>query len=572
MTSSPPTVIVVGGGLSGLMASLHLAESGIAVELISRDPPVRSDSSALHVPIAATVGGKGTRQSAEKHFLDTVASGDFLANQEPVRQFCFGAPSLFSLLQRMGVFFNRGDDGCLETCESEGWHRSAAFNGEGTGKRILQTLDGQIRHYEGRGKISRRDGWEFLSAILDDSGISRGIVAMNARSMRCEAIRSFAVIVATGGIGSLFGQNTQGTRGDGSAVSILHQQGAPVANPEMIQFQPSIPLTDSKALSIGSQLVSLGARFFTNRNGARWYFFEELYPRVSGPLPHYVTCRAIDRVTREMGLGINGGSLVCLEVPKRLERELTRRWGRLWNTVREMMTATADHWILPVRPSVAYWLGGLWTDENQMTAIPGLFAVGECQYQFHGANLLEGNLIPASLFSGWKGGEAVSHYLSGISESGEPPASLFDRALQREKNTIVGVRDGTGKETLPLLTRELQQVMSAHAGLARKNGGLKEADEKIVELLQRSHKITLSDSGSYLNNELREGTTLRPRLDLCRAIVSAAFLRNETRGCHDKPDYPKRDDGAYLKSSKVYWTPDGPRVEYEDVNLKYVKP
>ena len=571
MKHTSPNVIVVGAGLSGLMAALHLAESGVLVTLISRDPPVRSDSSALHLPFAAAVGGKGGRNSPEKHFLDTVASGDFLANQEPVRQFCFGSPSLFSLLQRMGVFFNRGDDGYLETCESEGWHHSASFKGDG--KRILQALDGQIRLNEEGGKISRRFGWEFLSAILDDSGICRGVVAMDSRSMKCEAFRSGAVVMATGGLGALFGQNAQGTGGDGAAVSVLYQQGAPLANPEMIQFQPSIPLTDSKSLSVGAQLVSHGARFFTYRNGARWYFLEELYPRADGALPHSVTCRTIDRVGREMGLGFKGSSMVCLEVPKRLEGKLAARWGVLWESVKRMVTSESNQTILPVLPSVSYWLGGLWTDENQMTAISGLFAVGECQYQFHVANLLEGNVIPVSLFSGWKGGEAAASYLSGVGEGrDEPPPSLFDKTLMREKEMVAAVREGTGKESLPLLTRELQQGMTAQAGLARKNGGLKEVDEKIVSLSERSHKITLADHGPYMNNELREGISLRPRLDLCRAIARAALLRNETRGCHDKPEYPKRDDGAFLKSSKVYWTPDGPRVEYEDVNIKYVKP
>ena len=245
-----PKIIVVGGGLAGLSAAIKIAEMGGHVDLFSIVPVKRSHSVCAQGGINAAKNLKGEGDSTWQHFDDTVYGGDFLANQPPVKAMCDMAPGIIDLLDRMGVPFNRTAEGVLDFRRFGGTlYNRTAFAGATTGQQLLYALDEQVRRYEAEGKVTKYEGWEFLSAVLDDRRVCRGICAMDLRGMEVVTFPAEAVIIATGGIGAIFGKSTNSVVCTGSAQSALYQQGAYYANGEFIQVHPtSIPGEDKLRL------------------------------------------------------------------------------------------------------------------------------------------------------------------------------------------------------------------------------------------------------------------------------------------------------------------------------------
>src|ERR1700741_3004729 len=245
-----PRIIIVGGGLAGLMATIRVADAGMPGVLFSIVPVKRSHSVCAQGGINAAKNQKGEGDTTQKHFDDTIYGGDFLANQPLVKRMCEAAPGIIDLLDRMGVPFNRTPEGLLDFRRFGGtlYHRTA-FAGATTGQQLLYALDEQVRRYEAEGKVKKYEGWEFLSAIVDSKRTCRGIVAMNLRSMEVLAFPAEAVILATGGNGAIFGKSTNSVVCTGSAQSAVFQQGAYYANGEFIQVHPtSIPGEDKLRL------------------------------------------------------------------------------------------------------------------------------------------------------------------------------------------------------------------------------------------------------------------------------------------------------------------------------------
>src|SRR6516165_2282966 len=248
--AASPRIIVVGGGLAGLMATIRAAESGLAVDLFSIVPVKRSHSVCAQGGINAAKNQKGEGDTTDKHFDDTIYGGDFLANQTPVKAMCEAAPAIIDLLDRMGVPFNRTPEGLLDFRRFGGtlYHRTA-FAGATTGQQLLYALDEQVRRYEAEGKVKKYEHWEYLGMVRDEGGACRGIVAIDMRSMKIQAFPADATMLATGGPGLLFGRSTNSVVCTGSAQSALYQQGAYYANGEFIQVHPtSIPGEDKLRL------------------------------------------------------------------------------------------------------------------------------------------------------------------------------------------------------------------------------------------------------------------------------------------------------------------------------------
>src|SRR5476649_2279108 len=243
-------VIVVGGGLAGLMTVIKLCEAKVPVDLLSLVPVKRSHSVCAQGGINASVNTKGEGDSPQVHLEETVYGGDFLANQPPVKAMCDAAPGIIDLLDRMGVPFNRTPEGLLDFRRFGGTlYNRTAFAGATTGQQLLYALDEQVRRYESEGKVKKYEGWEFLSAVLDSTGTARGICAMDLRSMEVRTFPTDSNIIATGGIGTIFGKSTNSVVCTGSAQSALYQQGAFYANGEFIQVHPTaIPGEDKLRL------------------------------------------------------------------------------------------------------------------------------------------------------------------------------------------------------------------------------------------------------------------------------------------------------------------------------------
>jgi succinate dehydrogenase / fumarate reductase flavoprotein subunit len=578
-------IIVVGGGLAGLSAVIKIAEAGGKVDLFSIVPVKRSHSVCAQGGINAAKNLKGEGDSTAAHFDDTIYGGDFLANQTPVKNMCDAAPAIIDLLDRMGVPFNRTPEGLLDFRRFGGtlFHRTA-FAGATTGQQLLYALDEQVRRYESEGKVTKYEGWEFLSSVLDAQGVCRGICAMNLRTMEVRTFDADAIILATGGIGAIFGKSTNSVVCTGSAQSAVYQQGAYYANGEFIQVHPtSIPGEDKLRL-MSESARGEGGRVWVPRtlNDAReansipesdrWYFLEEWYPKYGNLVPRDVATRAIHKVVYEHGLGIDGQPMVYLDLTHIDAATLDRKLEGILEIYQKFVGDDPRKVPMKIFPGMHYTMGGLWVDFDQMTNIPGIFAAGEAEYNYHGANRLGANSLVSCIFGGFMAGPNALKYARGLAPAASNGAGVSERKRQEEINGRLMSSSGT--ENPFRLWRELGEIMTKNVTVIRYNKALGETDEKIVELLERFRNINLSDKSAWANTSFAFTRQLYNMLHLSRVVTQGAALRDESRGAHYKPDFPERDDERFLKTTKATFAPDAdaPQFTFEAVDTQWIKP
>ncbi|MBO8167879.1 MAG: succinate dehydrogenase flavoprotein subunit [Thermoanaerobacteraceae bacterium] len=567
-------VIVVGGGLAGLMAVLKAAEMGLSVDLFSVVPARRSHSVCAQGGINAAVNSAGEGDSPEKHFYETIYAGDFLANQPPVKAMCEHGPEIIYMFDRMGVMFNRTSEGFLQFRGVGGAkYRRTAFAGSTTGQQLLYALDEQVRRFEAEGKVRRFEGWEFLRAVLDENGTCRGIVAQSLANMEIKAFPAEAVIAATGGPGMVFGRTTNSAINTGFAAATLYQQGVYYANGEFIQIHPTaIPGGDKRRL-MSETIRSEGGRVWTYKDGKKWYFLEEWYPAYGNLVPRDVAARAIFKVCVEMGLGIDGENAVYLDITHKDPQEMEVRLGGVLDIYRKFIGEDPLKVPMKVFPAVHYSMGGLWVDYNQMTNIPGLFAAGECEYQYHGANRMGANSLLSAIYGGMVAGSRVRDYIEGLDKAGQDAGyRVFDSAVKLEEEKLRHMYKMDGSENPWQLHRELSEWMNNNVTVVRYNQKLKETDNKIQELMDRYKNINVYNRSGRYNGAVTFSRHLWGMLQLARVITLGALNRNESRGGHYKPEYPQRDDANWLKTTKARYTENGPEFSYEEVDISYFKP
>jgi succinate dehydrogenase / fumarate reductase flavoprotein subunit len=580
-----PKIIVVVGGLAGLAAVIKIAEAGGSVDLFSIVPVKRSHSVCAQGGINAAKNLKGEGDTTAQHFDDTIYGGDFLANQTPVKAMCEAAPAIIDLLDRMGVPFNRTPEGLLDFRRFGGtlYHRTA-FAGATTGQQLLYALDEQVRRYESEGKVKKYEGWEFLSAIIDAKGAARGITAMNLRTMELRSFASDAIILATGGVGAIFGKSTNSVVCTGSAQSAVFQQGVYYANGEFIQVHPtSIPGEDKLRL-MSESARGEGGRVWVPRTAGdkrapkaipeaeRLYFLEEWYPKYGNLVPRDVATRAIHKIVYQLGLGIEGQPMVYLDLAHIDRATLDRKLGGILEIYEKFVGVDPHVEPMKIFPGMHYTMGGLWVDFDQMTNVSGIFAAGECEYQYHGANRLGANSLVSCIHGGFiSGPNAIKYAKSLAAPEGDGGAAA---ELKRQAEINAGLMKSEGTENPFRLWRELGATMTEHATVTRYNAGLKLADNKVLELLDRYKKINLSDKSQWANTSFAFTRQLKNMLELARTITLGAMLRDESRGAHYKPDFPDRNDEKFLKTTKASFTGAvaGPKFEFEDVDIQFIKP
>ncbi|SMO36234.1 succinate dehydrogenase flavoprotein subunit [Melghirimyces algeriensis] len=567
-------VIIVGGGLAGLMAAVKVAEAGADVDLFSIVPVRRSHSVCAQGGINGAVNTKGEGDSPWEHFDDTVYGGDFLANQPPVKAMTEAAPGIIYLMDRMGVPFNRTPEGLLDFRRFGGTkHHRTAFAGATTGQQLLYALDEQVRRWEVAGNVTKYEHWEFLSAVLDDKGRCCGIVAQDRRSMEIRSFRADAVIMASGGPGIIFGKSTNSMINTGTAASALYQQGVYYANGEFIQVHPTAIPGDDKLRLMSESARGEGGRVWTYKDGKPWYFLEEMYPAYGNLVPRDIATRAIFKVCVDMKLGINGENMVYLDLSHKDPKELDIKLGGIIEIYEKFMGEDPRKVPMKIFPAVHYSMGGMWVDFNQMTNIPGLFAAGECEYQYHGANRLGANSLLSCIYGGMVAGPNALEYIRGLDQSAEDlPSSIFESHQKKEQEKFDSILKMDGDENPYKLHKELGQWMTDNVTVVRYNDRLKKTDEKIQELMERYKRINVSDTGTWSNQTAPFVRHLWNMLELARVITLGAYNRNESRGAHYKPDYPDRNDEEWLKTTKAKYTENGPAFEYEEVDTSLIKP
>ena len=596
---SAPRVAVVGGGLAGLMTTLKLAEAGVPVDLFSIVPVKRSHSVCAQGGINGAVNVKGEDDSPEIHFVDTCRGGDFLAHQPPVKGMCYAAPGIIYLFDRMGVTFNRTPEGLLEFRRFGGTlHHRTAFAGATTGQQLLYALDEQVRRHEAAGVVKKYEGWEFVGLARDDAGRCVGLVAIDLRSMKPKAFAAGAVVMATGGPGLMFGRSTNSIINSGSAAAAAYMEGADYANGEFIQVHPTaIPGMDKLRL-MSESARGEGGRVWVPRkpgdvrppNGIpeseRWYFLEEKYPKYKNLVPRDVASREIHTVCVDMGLGVGGGMVVYLDLTHIPREALKKKLEGILEIYEKFTGEDPCEQPMKIYPAVHYSMGGLWVDyersgdgflahasaRNQRTSIEGLYAVGECDYQYHGANRLGANSLLSCVYAGQVAGPAVLSYLRSSAHVDDPRRSVLDAAEQKWAAHFAELAKRDGGENPYVLADELGKVMLENVTIVRHNNKLRETDAKLQELTERWSRAGVLDHGAWANAPLSFLNQLWNMLHLARVVTLGALARDESRGAHYKPEFPKRDDTNWLKTTVASHAAAGPRLRYEPVDVTLCAP
>ena len=601
------TVVVVGGGLAGLMTTMKLAEAGHKVKLFSLVPVKRSHSVCAQGGINGAVNLRSEGDSPYLHFEDTITGGDFLNHQPPVMRMAERAPAIIYLLDRMGVPFNRTGEGLLSFRRFGGTllHRTA-YAGATTGQQLLYALDEQVRRFETSGQVEKYEGWEFLGVIKDSNGACRGITAQNLRTMDVEAFASDATVVCTGGNGLIFGLSTNSIINTGSPVSICYQQGVHYGNPEMVQIHPTAIPGEDKCRLISESVRGEGGRIWVPRDpmdarkpvdipeNDRWYVCEEMDPVYKNLLSRDIVSFIIYCVSR-IGKGIKGQQQVYLDITQMhkdrggpyTREEINDKLEGVLEIYEKFMREDPIETPMRIYPAVHYTMGGLWVDyelngdgswnvdshRNQMTNVPGLYAAGECDYQYHGANRLGANALLSCLVGGEFAAQGVMSYIKGMAASGEaaPPALIADakREKQAEYNTL---KQSNGTENPYRLHAELGDVMWNKCGIWRVQKDLLSAKDKLDELTTRARQCNLLDDTGWSNQAVPFTRALIHMVEQAKAIVGGAIVRDESRGAHFKIDTPDRDDTNWLKTTLASYTPEGPTFTYEPIDIRYIAP
>lgn len=585
-------IIVVGGGLSGLMATLKICEAGGEVELFSYCPVKRSHSLCAQGGINACMDTKGEHDSIYEHFDDTVYGGDFLADQLAVKGMVEAAPKIIHMFDRMGVPFTRSPEGGLDLRNFGGQKRKrTCFAGSTTGQQLLYALDEQVRRWEVKGGVTKYEFWEFIKIIKDKNGVCRGIVAQSMNSMEIKAFTADVVILATGGPGQVYGRATSSVICNGSAVSAVYQQGAEIGNPEFIQIHPTaIPGSDKNRL-MSEACRGEGGRVWVYRDGKPWYFLEDMYPAYGNLVPRDVASRAIFKVCVHMGLGINHENRVYLDLSHIPAEYLERKLGGILEIYSEFVGKDPRKVPMEIFPSVHYSMGGIHVDRNHFTNIPGLMASGECDHQYHGANRLGANSLLSAVYSGTVSGpQAMQWAQENVSKLAEITDAEIEAARKQVQDEYEKIRNMSGTENPHVLHHDMGDIMYKYVSIERDNNGLDKALEELKGILKRWDNIGITDHGNWANQEAMFVRQLRNMILYAMAITKAARCRDESRGAHAKIildasgnrvtdaegelQFMPRNDEKFMKTSIVTYDKNNegePIISYRDFEHSLIK-
>ena len=605
-------VIVVGGGLAGLACTVKLAEEGVTVDLFSMVPVKRSHSVCAQGGInACNEIARQQGYSEWTHFDETVLGGDFLADQPPVLEMCNWAPRIIDLLDRMGVPFNRTPEGQRALRLFGGsLYKRTFFAGATTGQQLLYALDEQTRRWETEGRVNKYEFWEFLWPVMHDvngTPTCVGIVAQDMRTMQIRAFRADAVVMATGGNGLLFGKSTMSVICTGGAMARCYQAGARYGNPEFIQVHPTAIPGEDKCRLISESARGEGGRVWVPRSPGdkrapnsipedeRYYFLEERYPKYGNLVPRDIATREIFQVCQE-GLGVGGGNMVYLDLRdevKRIGREkILGKLEGILEIYEKFVGVDPLEEPMKIFPAVHYSMGGLWTTfkrkegspgglvfgdpANMSTNVPGLYAMGEVNFGYHGANRLGANSLLSCIFDGLFGGTCVKNYATDVVKgaAADLPQSVYDGFVKQEKDRQDWLVSNQGDENPYLLWQEMGKWMTDNCTVVRHNERLESTLNRCQEWKERYKRVRLSDTLMWTNQNLSFTRAVRDMILQAEAILMGALGRNESRGAHYKPAFERRDDAGLLKATVA--TFDGemnsPRINYAAVDTSLVPP
>ena len=530
-------VLIVGGGVAGLQAALAARQAGVQVALLSKTHPLRSHSATSSDGLNAAFASD---DSWQQHAQDTIRAGAGLCEQAAVEEMCRAASDDLIRLDHIGVPFNRNAEGKLDRW-ALGGHTSprTAFSADMTGHAVLNTLHEQCM----REDIPSHEEWLVTSLVVED-GRCRGALALELGTGNLEAFSASAVVLATGGTGRVYAPSTASQSCCGDGMSLAYRAGLGLRDMEMVQYHPlgfceRAAFASEGALGEGAVLCKTNGQPLLQTNDV--------------PLR--------DALCRSFASAGEGVVLDCRSLGK---ERIGARFLYLERAANEMAGVSLDSEPLPVMPRMHRVLGGIQTDTSGATAVSGLFAAGECASPgVHGANALAGNALAASVVFGRRAGSAAAAHASNTSSQ-----AIIDSALQDAQRTLEAVfsRSVSG-DTVVTIQRVLARAMAEHVGLVRDEAGLREAAGCVADLQARYAQVGLRHHGKMYNHELLSFYELGALLDVAGAIVIAAQERQESRGVHQRSDFPATNDAEGPYHSIVKRGPDGPSLNTSPVNV-----
>ena len=560
-------VLVVGGGGAGLRAAIAVAETDprLRVAVISKVYPMRSHTVSAEGGAAAVIK---PNDSLDAHAYDTISGGDWLSDQDAVEAFVREAPAEMLQLEHWGCPWSREPDGSVAVRPFGGMKAQRTwFAADKTGFHMLHTLFQTCLKYEG---IQRHDEW-FVTRLLEDEGRCQGVVAVEVATGKVQAITAKAVILSTGGCGRVFAFTTNAAIKTGDGMALAYRAGAPLKDMEFVQYHPTgLPFT---GILITEATRSEGG-WLLNKDGYRYLQDYDLGKPEPKPVLRSMELGPRDRLSQafvkeqEKGRTLKGpyGDYVHLDVRHLGEALIDRKLPFVRELCLKYENIDPVKEMIAVRPVAHYMMGGVSTDIQGATPLPGLYAAGECAcVSINGANRLGSNSLPELLVFGARAGRSAAAFAA---QQKTPGTAVSAQAVDEEHrlHDLLGKRGG--KERIATLRSEMQQAMERSAGIYRTQASLEEGAAALGKLSERYQDLALDDRSQTFNTELSAALELGYMLDLARAIVASALWRRESRGSHQRTDFPKRDDQGYLSHSLAYRGEDtAPRVEALPVSI-----
>jgi succinate dehydrogenase / fumarate reductase flavoprotein subunit len=555
-------ILIVGGGLAGLAAALS-ADPKLKVAVISKVHPIRSHSVAAQGGINAALGNNPAAKDDtwEKHAFDTIKGSDYLADQDAAELMCqLAIPTMYEL-DHWGVPFSRFPGGVIaqRPFGGAGFPRTC-YAADRTGQMLLHTLYEQSV----RKNVTFYDEWLVASLVVKD-GKCLGLIANDLASGKIIPLQAKAVVFATGGYGRVYQKSTNAYINLGSGIGMAYRAGVPLKDLEFVQFHPT-------SLYGKNVLITEAARgeggYLVNREGRR--FMEDYAPKAMELAPRDIVARAIQREV-EKGNGFEN-EYVLLDLRHLGKDKIHKRLPGIQEICINFAGIDPVDTPIPIQPAQHYSMGGIDVDKSCASPVAGFYAAGECAcVSVHGANRLGGNSLLDAIVFGKIAGQSASRFITGGSAVDSSERSIDDEARKfHDKVTTIRQRD-QGENIFQVLNR-LKVIMSEKAGIFRKEKPLREALEEIPALREAGQKAFIFGAGPRYCQELLVHIEFEYMLDVAEAILLGALKREETRGSHYRTDFPVRNDDHWLKHTLLTWTEKGPRIDYEDVDVKKYKP
>jgi len=555
-------ILIIGGGLAGLRAAIEAKKAGRDVAILSKVHPLRSHSVAAQGGINAALGNAPSpvKDTWENHAFDTVKGSDYLADQDAVEVMCQEGIERVIEMEHWGTLFSRTEDGRIaqRPFGGAGFPR-AAYAADRTGHNLLHVLYEQVTGLQ----IPVYEEWYALSLVVEE-GKCIGILALNFFEGKFIPIQTKAIILATGGYGRIYMRSTNAVINTGSGCYLAYQAGIPLEDMEFVQFHPT-------SLYGTNILITEGARgeggYLFNAKGER--FMEHYAPRLMELGPRDIVARGI-QMEIDQDRGFQGG-YVYLDLRHLGKAKILDRLPGIHQIAMDFAGIDPILEPIPIQPAQHYSMGGIPTNVDGETPLPGLFAAGECAcVSVHGANRLGGNSLLETLVFGARTGRKVAEEVA--LERKNFNRTVFVDRLKAFQSGLEEIFERKREDAVFLIRDEMKALMTSLVGIFRRGTLLLEAKEKIKELKRRFLSTGIKQRDIAFNNELIQYWELEGMLHLAEVIVEGALARKESRGSHFRTDYPNRDDEHCLRHTMAFKIPEGVKLDYKEVTITSYPP